>query len=124
LLRPRNEAHIMIVDGVPLSDFYPLVAAATRIPGRRPGKKVSLNTLRRWCEEGLRGGKIRLRVTRIGGQVYTCDRWVAEFLRELNSPQEGPTIASVPRTRAERARASCAARSELESQWGGGGNNA
>jgi Protein of unknown function (DUF1580) len=48
------------------------------IPGRRPGKSVSLQTLWRWALQGLRG--IKLRTQLVGGHRFTRPSWVLEFL--------------------------------------------
>lgn len=105
----------MQIDGVNILDLYPLRRAAAKIPGRRPGKRVSLRTLQRWRTDGIRDGSIRLHTVWCGGQFMTCDAWVAEFMTALNStPEHEPQInAPHRRTPGQRQRAAEHAKSEL-----------
>lgn len=54
------------------------------------GKKVHLNTLRRWATSGVRG--IKLRTNRVGGRRWTTRRWVEEFLAALNPNSPPPRM--------------------------------
>jgi hypothetical protein len=82
-----------------------------------------VNTLRRWSAVGLQGGKVRLRVARIGGQVCTCDRWIREFLNQLNQSELLANEVQIPRNLRERERASASAQEELARQWSQKGSN-
>ena len=63
-------------------DLMSLNQAARLIPGRRAGKPAHVNTLFRWCLQGVRG--VKLRSVLIGGTRYTSRRWLDEFLASLN----------------------------------------
>jgi hypothetical protein len=101
--------------GVSLDQLYPVQMASHKVPGRRPGKRVSARTLERWRTKGLRGG-LRLRAVLVGGQFCTCDRWLEEFFAQLNSPGEesASTPGSSLRTVGQRRRAADEARAELD----------
>jgi len=79
---------------IPVPDDLVTLTEATRfIPGRRPGKRISVNTLHRWCSRGIRGRKLRSQL--IGGHRMTTQTWLAEFLAAINavgiSPSASPT---------------------------------
>lgn len=63
-------------------EFFPLVESARYFP-RPGGKKILLQTLYRWTSKGVRG--CRLRTIRLGQQTCTSERWVREFIANLNS---------------------------------------
>ena len=47
---------------------------------RTHGKKISLDTLYRWCQKGLKNG-VRLEAVKIGSRWYTTRKWVQDFIR-------------------------------------------
>ena len=57
-----------------------MTEAAALLPGRKPGKRLYVNTVWRWCMKGLRNG-VRLRSVLIGGQRLTTRRWLQEFIQ-------------------------------------------
>jgi hypothetical protein len=86
-----------------------LTEAAALLPGRKPGKRLYVNTLRRWCKKGLRNG-VRLRSVVIGGHRLTTRRWLQEFIQAMSEAREPgesrPPVVRTPRQRksaAERA---------------------
>jgi hypothetical protein len=110
----------MEIDGIAIGAFYPLAELPARmnLPGRRPGKRISVRTLERWRLQGLRGGTVRLRVASVGGTYVTCDQWVADFLRVLNGTSESASLVHTPtmRTPGQRQRDSQDARAQLEAR--------
>lgn len=101
-------------------EYLSLTEAARLIPGRRPGKRVSLGTIWRWCNQGLRQG-IRLKSVLIGGQRCTTRRWLEEFI-EAMSQESQPGVADRPaaiRTPTQRQTASERAAEELKAAWKG-----
>jgi hypothetical protein len=86
-------------------------------PGQKPGKKVSIDTLWRWCMRGLRNG-VRLRSVLIGGRRYTTKQWVMEFIDAMTEGAEPGPASSVPvRTPNQRQTASERAAEELKALW-------
>jgi hypothetical protein len=86
-----------------------LTEAAALLPGRKPGKRLYVNTLRRWCMKGLRNG-VRLRTVVVGGHRLTTRRWLQEFIQAMSEAREpgesNPPVIRTPRQRksaAERA---------------------
>src|SRR5215470_9574015 len=73
----------MEIGGVALKDLFPLSEAASKIPGRRPGKAIGRSTLERWRTKGVRG--IILRAVRVGTTLCTCDAWLNDFFQKLNA---------------------------------------
>lgn len=101
-------------------EYLTLTEAARLIPGRRPGKRVSLGTLWRWCTQGLRQG-IRLKSVLVGGQRCTTRRWVEEFI-EAMTQESRPAATDAPvvvRTPTQRQTASERAAAELKAAWEG-----
>lgn len=97
--------------------YISLNAAAKLIPGRTPGKRISKETIWRWCLRGLRNG-VRLKSVLIGGQRYTTRSWVENFIFEINGPGErGANELPQPRSPGKRQRASESAAEELEARW-------
>ena len=91
--------------------------AAALLPGRKPGKRLYVNTVWRWCRKGLRG--VRLRSVLIGGQRLTTRRWLQEFIQAMSEARE-PGVASPPpviRTPRQRQSASERAAEELKAAW-------
>ena len=104
-------------DGV--GGYLTLTEAARLIPGRRPGKRVSLGTVWRWCTQGLRNG-IRLQSVLAGGQRCTTRRWLQDFIEAMSqdsqpSANDRPTV----RTPTQRQTASERAAEELKAAWEG-----
>lgn len=50
---------------------------------REDGSAPDESTLFRWAFKGVRG--VKLRVTRVGGRIFTTDTAITEFLARLNS---------------------------------------
>ena len=93
-----------------------LTEAAALLPGRKPGKRLYVNTVWRWCVKGLRG--VRLRSVLVGGQRLTTRRWLREFLQAMNEARD-PGGASPPVIRTPRQRQSASERAaeELKAAW-------
>jgi hypothetical protein len=83
-----------------------MTEAAALLPGRKPGKRLYVNTLRRWCKKGLRNG-VRLRSVLIGGHRLTTRRWLQEFIQAMDEAHE-PGESSPPVIRTPRQRKSAA----------------
>jgi len=100
-----------------VTDYMTLTEAAKLIPGRKPGSRISTDTVWRWCLRGV-GNGLRLRSVLIGGQRYTTRRWLQEFIDARNSSrgEEEPTM---PRLRTPRQRQTGAesATEELKKLW-------
>ncbi len=88
-----------------------LTEAAALLPGRKPGKRLYVNTIRRWCMKGLRN--VRLRSVLIGGHRLTTRRWLQEFIQALSEAHE-PEEFSPPVIRTPRQRKSAAERAVEE----------
>src|SRR5262245_20383235 len=69
--------------GGDMPPFLPLAEAAKLLPGRRPGKRISVGTLWRWCQRGFRHG-VRLKSVLIGGQRCTTREWLQDFIKALS----------------------------------------
>jgi len=63
-----------------------MLSIEERIPIARVPALVgkSIPTIYRWFQKGVKN--VRLRTELIGGQRYTCQRWIDDFLRRLNEP--------------------------------------
>jgi hypothetical protein len=99
-------------------EYLTLTEAARLIPGRRPGKRVSLGTLWRWCTKGLRQG-IRLKSVLAGGQRCTTRQWVQDFIEAMTqvsqpAPADAPVVVRTP---TQRQTASERAAAELKAAW-------
>jgi len=95
-----------------------MTEAAALLPGRKPGKRLYVNTVWRWCMKGLRNG-VRLRSVLIGGQRLTTRRWLQEFIQAISEARE-PGDSSPPpviRTPRQRQSASERAAEELKAAW-------
>lgn len=95
-----------------------LAEAAKLIPSRKPGKRVDVNTVWRWCQKGLKGG-FRLRSVLVSGTRYTTRTWLREFIQARNqaSNADQPTVPC-PRGQQQRQAASDRAAEELRRRWG------
>ena len=94
-----------------------MTEAAALLPGRKPGKRLYVNTVWRWCRKGLRG--VRLRSVLVGGQRLTTRQWLQEFIQAMSEARE-PGDASPPpviRTPRQRQSASERAAEELKAAW-------
>lgn len=107
------------VDQGRVGEYLTLTEVAKFIPGRRPGKRVSLGTIWRWCTQGLRKG-IRLKSVLAGGQRCTTRQWVQEFIDAMTQEgqPQGQDRAQV-RTPTQRQTASERASEELKAAWDG-----
>jgi hypothetical protein len=68
-----------------MEDSFPV----NELPGRLPSRPT-MKTVRTWYRVGLLGGKVRLRVQRIGGRVFTTMGDVVEFNERLNAARSTP----------------------------------
>lgn len=98
-----------------MHEYITLTQAAKLVPGRKPGKGVSEETVWRWCLRGVRNG-IRLKSEMVGGHRCTTRQWLQEFIEALNEKQSG-TTSPQPRTPEQRRRASEQAAEELRKRW-------
>jgi len=71
------------------TQLRPLADYSERLPSSRRGKQFHRSTLWRWFSRGVRGG-IALETQRLGGCRYTCDVWVAEFMRATTAADSLP----------------------------------
>lgn len=74
--------------------------AATRMPRRRGGKRVSVATLYRWSTHGCKG--VRLETIQIGGTRCTSAEALQRFFETLSGP--GPREGDVRRPTGIRRR--------------------
>jgi hypothetical protein len=95
-----------------------MTEAAALLPGRKPGKRLYVNTVWRWCMKGLRNG-VRLRSVLIGGQRLTTRRWLQEFIQAMSEAREPGDASPPPVTRTPRQRQSASERAgeELKAAW-------
>lgn len=98
--------------------YITLTEATKVIPSRRSGKKISVQTVWRWCMRGVRSG-IRLRSVMIGGQRCTTLQWIEEFIKMVSEAAEPANAADLPcpRTTGKRQSASDRAMEELNARW-------
>jgi Protein of unknown function (DUF1580) len=94
-----------------------LADAAKAVPRRRRGRKTHLSTLYRWATVGVRG--VVLETLQCGGSRVTSREAMQRFFEALSQPravggQSGPI--PVPRTVAQRRRASAASGRRLIEQ--------
>lgn len=96
--------------------FITLAQAARLIPGREPGRKISIDSIWRWCIRGVRG--VRLRSVLIGGRRFTTRQWLLEFIETRSRLSEAePLTVQLPRTVRQRNKASADASRELRALW-------
>jgi hypothetical protein len=95
-----------------------MTEAAALLPGRKPGKRLYVNTVWRWCMKGLRNGA-RLRSALIGGQRLTTRRWLQEFIQAMSESREAGDASPPPVIRTPRQRQSASERAaeELKAAW-------
>ena len=97
------------------NDLVSLNVARGWLP-RTHGNKISLDTLYRWCQKGLKNG-VRLEAVKIGSRWYTTRKWVQDFVR---AGKPNLTITDIPpklRTTSQRDRAADWAERELRDSW-------
>ncbi len=94
------------------------VPRVCHLPGRRPGRSLSVQSIYRWATKGLRGGSLRLRSVLVGGHRCTTREWWEDFLNGLNADGAHADATVLPRTPGRRARAAADARQKLEEVWG------
>jgi hypothetical protein len=117
-------------DGIPMTDFYLCAEAGRKLPGRRSGRPISGRTLQRYRNRGVLrlGVRVRLRALKIGSDWHTCDRWVQEFLAQINGgvsaaqegagrQQQAPRPTANIRSPGKQERASEVAKRRLEELW-------
>jgi hypothetical protein len=98
--------------------LIPFSGARSAFPGDR---RVSLATLHRWRQRGVRG--VLLETCLVGGLRYTSLEAIARFVAGLNSG-DAPAIPAAPViTASQRRKQSEAARAELEKMGIVGGVN-
>jgi hypothetical protein len=66
-------------------DLISLPQATSLVPSRPDRKPVHVNTLFRWCLQGVRG--VKLQSVLVGGQRFTTRAWLDDFLTALNQPE-------------------------------------
>jgi hypothetical protein len=87
----------------PLSEeLLTMPEAASLLPKRRRGAKVSLTSLWRWSTRGAKG--VRLETVRVGSSVYTTRAALRRFI-ESRTAAAGAVVshAPAPSTRSKRA---------------------
>ena len=97
-------------------EYLTLAQAAKLIPGTRPGKRIAIDTIWRWCRKGVRGG-VRLKSTIIGGRRFTTRKWLMEFSEALGETQDETVSKLTVRTTTQRNLASEKASEELDRIW-------
>jgi len=80
--------------------LFPLRMAPGHLPPCRGGRKLSLSTLYRWANRGLRG--VRLETIQVGGTVCTSREALQRFFQRLSTPDEQ---FSAPTKRTDQATA-------------------
>jgi hypothetical protein len=73
----------------------PLAEYCDRLPSSRRGKKLNRATLWRWALKGERDGRY-LRTVGMGSGRFTCDAWVAQFLKHPRASSSCVARVSTP----------------------------
>jgi len=83
-------------------ELVSMADAASLLPKRRGGAKLSLSTLWRWSTRGAKG--VRLETVRVGSGVYTTRDALRRFI-EARTAAAGGVVAQAPApsTRSRRA---------------------
>ena len=68
------------------------------------GKRMSPAALWRWHSVGLANGA-RLQVQRVGGALFTCERWWDAFLQAQQTPASRAVAAALPNPGEDELRA-------------------
>ena len=84
------------------TDLLPLTEAARLLPRNRRGKAISIQTLRRWANRGIRGE--RLMLTFVGGRACVSREALSDFLSRSNEAR-GQIMLPSPSIAAKRAEA-------------------
>jgi hypothetical protein len=94
-----------------------LKEVAKRFPGRRAGKKLSVETVWRWSSAGVHNG-IRLKTVLVGGHRISTLRWVNEFIESVNQAA-GTEDMAAPKVRTPRQRQTASERATeaLKAAW-------
>jgi len=100
---PAAERLIRLAD-VPSLPWLPL----------RSGKRLSLPTVYRWAQRGLRG--VKLRTVRVGSCQCTSEAWLWDFFNRLSNPAGGAGEGRPPTPR-QREDAIDNADRALERAW-------
>jgi hypothetical protein len=82
--RPRPKESLAAVAG--LGDDTLTLAEAARLLPRIEGRKISISTIFRWTQRGLRG--VRLSHLRIGRRIVTSHSALLEFFNRLSELDE------------------------------------
>jgi len=83
---------------------------------RSHGRKISVETLYRWCHQGLQNAA-RLQAVKVGGRWFTTRQWVHDFIRAGQPDLMAEKVGIRIRTRLQRDRAAAWAEGELRSLW-------
>lgn len=98
-----------------IDDLFSFNVARSWLP-RSHGRKISIDTLYRWCHQGLQGG-VRLQAVKVGGRWFTTRQWLQDFIRagqpDLTVKDSGTSI----RTSSQKKRAAASAERELRRLW-------
>lgn len=78
--------------------FWPLNSLPNRLPKNARGRRIHVATCFRWASHGLSGRK--LKTIRIGGQIFCCDAWLADFLAAPRDSELSPSAPSESRSAA------------------------
>jgi hypothetical protein len=97
-------------------DLVSINVARGWLPRASNGRKISLDTLYRWCQKGLKNG-VRMEAVKIGSRWYTTRKWVQDFIRAGKPNLAVGDAAPVLRTRQQRDRAVDWAEKELCKEW-------
>jgi len=80
--RPRRSLFDREDDEIVLADLRPLESLRRKLPG-----KPALRTVRSWAKRGLLGrdGEAHvLRTVRVGGRLFSSERWCTAFVEEVS----------------------------------------
>lgn len=97
-------------------DLVSLNIARGWLPRAANGRKISLDTLYRWCQKGLKNG-VRLEAVKVGSRWFTTRRWIQDFVRAGRPNLTSDDVVPGLRTGQQRRRASDWAEKELQKEW-------
>jgi hypothetical protein len=104
-----------------IDDLVSFNVARSWLP-RSQGRKISIETLYRWCHRGLVNGN-RLQAVKVGGRWFTTRKWVQDFIRAGQPDLTAENFGTSIRTRLQRERAAAWAERELRRLWSGLGRS-